>query len=192
LLAASIILSRGLIFGVSIIYPFIGLFFVLGGLAVYFPRAGGYPAIFFAGLCTVYICFSFLAYPGLKEPEQLVARATGTGLVIKQKDGARDIDTSFNGDDIIGFEAVCVTANPAYPLIGGERRGLITCILGNREELFSFYGKGKKQQNSFRGSWGSRYENFYLELPVRAMPPGIGVKVLFDGKQLYFDPPVQL
>jgi len=195
-LAASVILSGGLIFSSLSRYPFIivlmVLFFVLGGLALYFPRAGGCSIIFAAGLFLVYMCFSFWIYPGLKEPERLVVHASETGLVFRLDAETWDFQDSHYDQGMIHFEAVSITANPAYPLIGGERRGLITHILRNGNELLAFTGTISRYSKNFGKSPGFLREAFILDLPAEALLPGISLSVLFNGSRLYLDPPIQL
>jgi len=168
------------------------LFFVLGGLALCYPRAGGCSIIFAAGLFLVYMCFSFWVYPGLKDPERLVVRASETDLVFRLGAETWDIQNDHYDQGMICFEAVSITANPAYPIIGGERRGLITCVLRNDNELFVFTKTFNRYSGGFRKSWGVFRQEFTLDLSVRALPPGISLAVLFNGTQLYFDPPIQL
>lgn len=188
-LAASIILSKGLILSVSLLYPFVVLFFVLGALALYFPRAGGYPVIFAVSLFAAYICFSFLKYPGLKEPERLIVRSSGAELVFRLDTETWEI---LNDQRMVRFEAVSITANPAYPIIGGERRGLITRVLRNDIELFALTRAFNLHSGVFLESSGFYRENFLLDLPIGALPPGISLSVLFSGDRFYFDPPIHL
>jgi hypothetical protein len=186
LLAASVILSKGMIFGVALIYPLMVLFFILGGIGFYFPRAGGCTIIFAGGLFAVFICFFFLSFPAFKEPRSLSVRATENELLFR-----READTWNIRDDgnTIRFEAVSITANPAYPVIGGERRGLITRVTRNNIELFTLGGKFRRLAGD---SLGFLREKTTIDLPVELMSPGISISVLFNGKQLYFDPPIRL
>ena len=190
-LAVAVILSKGQVFTVRLTYPFLFVFFVLGGLALYFPRAGGCPILFAVSLFAVYICFSFLVYPSFREPERLVIRSSDTGLIFRCGAETWNIQNDYN-QRMINFEAVSVTAYPAYPLIGGGRRGLITRVLRNEEELFSLSDNAKGLSGKFANSPGFERKDFTLDLPLGALPPGISLSVLFDGKLLYFDPPIHL
>ena len=187
--AASVILSGGLIFSVSLLYPFLALFFILGGLALYFPRAGGCTIIFFAGIFIVYLCFSFLIYPGFKEPERLLVRSSGAELIFRRGTDTWEVE---NDQRMIKFEAVSIAAHPAYPLIGGEKRGLITRIMRNENELLALASSFGKPSGSLKESLGFLREDYTLDLPIGALPPGVSVAVLFDGSQLYFDPPIHM
>ena len=188
-LAGSIILSRGLIFSVSLLYPYVALFFILGGLALYFPRAGGCTMIFFLGIFAVYICFSFLIYPGLKEPERLIIRSSGAELIFRRDAETWEIP---NNPGVITFKAVSITANPAYPLIGGEKRGLITQVLQNENDLFTLAFSNSRYSGGLKKPWGFLREEYTLDLPSGSLLPGISLSVLFNGSQLFFDPPIQL
>ena len=188
-LAASVILSQGLIFTFGLIYPFVVLFLVLGFLALYFPLAGGCTIIFAAGLFAVIIGVSFLIYPGFKEPSGIVVRSSGTELIFRRGDETWDVN---NDRNIIRFVAVSITAYPAYPLIGGERRGLITRVLRNGTELFILSGNSGRFSGVNKNSLGFLRQELTLDLPLGTMPPGISLSVLFDGKKLYYDPPIQL
>ncbi|MCL1928030.1 MAG: hypothetical protein FWG07_04460 [Treponema sp.] len=194
-LAVSVILSGGLIFSALLKHPFIillmVLFFVLGGLALYFPRAGGCSIIFAAGLFLVYMCFSFWIYPGINEPERLVVRASETDLIFRLNAETWDVQSSHNDQRQIYFEAVSITAYPAYPLIGGKRRGVITRVFRNDTELLAFHGAFNRYSKSAGKSWGFLREEFTLALPAGALLPGISLTVLFNGTLLYFDPPIQ-
>jgi hypothetical protein len=215
-LAGAIILSRGLVFTVASLYPFVVLFLAMGILGVRFPRAGGCTVIFVTGLVAVWICFSFLAYPRF---EELSLRASGDGQLLIRKrvhtqepaqgpagsfraggfiwrgtdgiSGSRSPtapdDETWNVKDDGGalfFEALSVTAYPGYPLIGGERRGIITNAGRNNEVFFSV----KRFRAFGPGFMVNRYS---LELPSGAMLPGMNLSVLFDGEKLYFDPAIQ-
>ena len=194
-MALSVILSRGLIFSAFSVYPFIiftvVLFFILGGLALYFPLIGGCSIIFAAGLFLVYMCFSFWVYPGLKEPERLVVRAAENELVFRLDAETWDVQNVFSDQEMIRFEAVSIIAYPAFPLIGGERRGLITGILRNDNELFVLTGTFNRYSMGFKKPWGFLREEFTLDFPANALPPGVSLSVLFNGSRLYFDPPIQ-
>jgi hypothetical protein len=173
-----------MIFGVTVIYPVAALFFILGGIALYFPRAGGCSIIFAGGLFVVFIGFSFLIFLGLKEPLSVTVRFSGNELLFRQE---ADTWNAQNDRNDIRFEAVSVTAHPAYPFIGGERRGLITRVLRNDTELFSLAGKSHLLPGDPGQSMGFFRELFTLDLPVRILSPGTGMSAVFNGKELYLE-----
>jgi hypothetical protein len=192
-LAGTLILSRGLVFTVASLYPFVVLFLAMGILGVRFPRAGGCTIILVAGLVVVWICFSFLAYPRFAE---LSLQSSGNGqLLIRRNAGisgtATDGETWNVKDDggALLFEAASLTAYPGYPLIGGERRGVITSAGRNSEQFFSVK---RFRSGSSSGGPGFMVNHYSLELPPGAMLPGMNLSVLFDGGKLYFDPAIQL
>jgi len=188
-LSASIILSNGMIFTVASIYPFVVLCLVLGGLALYFPRAGVCTVILAIGLFTAYISFSFLFYPGLKEPVSLVVRSSGTELIFRRDD---ETVNTHNDGRAISFQAVSITAYPGCPLVGGETRGLITRVQRDDEEILIFGSRLYRRSGALKKSWGFLREDHVLNLPAGTMLSGTSLSVLFNGKRLYFDPPIQL
>jgi hypothetical protein len=194
-LAGAVILSRGMVFAAASFYPFVVLFLSLGVAAVCFPRAGTCPIIFAAGLFAVWICFTFLVYPRFEEPERLSLRSGGGGLILLRLHGgpgkdAETWDIRDTGSPLI-FEAASVTAHPAYPLIGGERRGMIIRARRDNKQLFAFTRNLYRLDFSGGGLGFSLYK-YSLELPPGALLPGMSLSVLFDGEKLYFDPPIQL
>lgn len=186
-LAVSVILSMGMVFSVVSVYPFIPFFLALGILGMYFPRAGICSIVFAAGFFTAWICFTFLVFPELKEkePVKITVRSSNDDYIFRRNDDAWNIK---NDGRTITFEAASVTAYPGYPLIGGEQRGLIIRVLRKDEQLIAF------TNSLFRFSHSSGFilERYTLDLPPGAMLPGISFSVLFNGKHLYFDPPIQL
>jgi hypothetical protein len=194
-LAGAVILSGALVFTVTSLYPFVILFLVLGTAAVCFPRAGAFPLIFAACLFAVWMCFTFLVYPRFEKPEQLSLRSGGGSLVLVRLHGSPGKDDTTwdiqdNGNPLV-FEAASLTAHPAYPLIGGERRGLILRVRRNGQELFALT-KNLYRFHFFGGGLGFSLEKYSLELPPGALLPGMSLSVLFDGEKLYFDPPIEL
>ena len=188
LLAAAVILTGGLIFSVHSIYPFIVLFCIFGGAALYFPRAGGLALILAAGTYIILMFFVFLSIPGFNKPADIAFRSSGNELIIK-----RDAETwnIRNNRNLIQFEAAAVTVYSAFPLFGGERRGFITRAVQDTNELVSF-ARTKNISGGLKKSPGFLHEEFVLVLPLELLPRGITLSVLFDGKRLYFYPPLEL
>jgi len=193
-LAGALILSGGLVFGMFSLYPFAILFFAIGTLGVRFPRIGGYAIIIATTVFFIWISFSFLVFPRLEEPEQLSLRSGTAGQILVRQGmtargfgnaGKLDAETWTIDDDgrPITFEAVSITAYPGYPLIGGDQRGIITQITRRGELLYRFFRPL---------SLGFVLERHTLDMPSGSIRPGINLSVLFDGKRLYFDPPIQL
>lgn len=194
-LAASVILTRGAVFSITSVYYFIILFLVLGAAGISFPRAGGCTIIFITGICAVWLSFSFFAYPRFDEPARLVIRSSGSEYVFHKNDSTWNFR---NDGGTLTVEAVSITAYSGFPLIGGERRGLITEVLQNNERLFTLaertaapdHVRTARQNSSL--SIGDRHRVFsrefhFLDLPMGALLPGVGLPVLFDGNKLYFD-----
>jgi len=200
-LAGAAILSGCLIFGYLSLYPFVILFLATGTLAVRFPRIGGYAIIITTTIFLIWISFSFLVFPRFTEPEQLTLRSATSGQILVRmgitarglgNTGKQDAETWTIDDDgrPITFEAVSITAYPGYPLIGGEQRGIITQVTRRGERLFILAGSLYLFSRS--RSPGFVLEHHTLDMPPGSIRPGINLSVLFDGKRLYFDPPIQL
>ena len=141
--------------------------------------------IVIAAIFTVWICFSFLVFPRCKDPVRLVVRNSGSELIFQQNAETWNFR---NGNTKISVEAFSITAHSSFPLIGGERRGLITRVLQNNEQLFALAGS----QFRFSGGPGFFREFFLLDLPIDVLLPGVSFFVLFDGKELYFDRSIRL
>jgi hypothetical protein len=200
-LAGAVILSRGLVCTVPVFY-LMGLFFLaLGTAALRFPRAGGCTMIFAAGLFTVWLCVTYFAYPRFDDLQPLIVRAGGDGELIIRRGAAVRNRTggspageaeiwNVSGGGIIRFEAASINAHPAYPLIGGSGRGLITRVSRDREELFTL--TNRLYRLVFSGGLGFSVETRTLEFSAGALPAGVSLTVLFDGTQLSVDPPIQL
>ena len=183
-LAIAVILTRGRVFSVISIYPFLAVFLVFGIIGLYIPRAGISIIIGISGLYIILISFSFLVYPRFDDLDPLLVRATEESFVFRH--GAEMWDIQDTGGTI-HFEAVCITAFSGYPLIGGEQRGLLTRVLRANEQLFSL----RRRHISILGVPGFIREYSTLELPEGIMLPGFSLSVLFNGMELYIEETIQ-
>ncbi|MDR2314600.1 MAG: hypothetical protein LBE02_08720 [Spirochaetaceae bacterium] len=193
-LAAAVILSKGLVFTVPSLYPWGCLFLLLGILGIRFFKIGGCAIIFAGGLFVVWICISFLNYAPFTEPEQLSLEAASSGQIVIRRDpaGRRAPEAWTVEDDgrTLFIEAAAVTAHGSYPLIGGERRGAIIRIRREDRQLAAINPDGFRFKHS--GGLGFSLDQYTLELPPGILASGINLAVLFNGRALYFDPPIQL
>jgi hypothetical protein len=193
-LACAVILSRGRIFALPSLYPWVCFSLALGTAAFRFPRAGGCTIIFVLGLFAVWICVSFLSYPGPDKPDGLSLYSAEDGhILIRKIAKGPEEGESWNIEDdgkALVFEVAALTAHPSYPLVGGEQRGSIVRISRNGTQLFSLTGNGYRFR--FSGGLGFSLTWHTLELPTGALLPGVSLSVLFDSQRLYFDPPIQL
>ncbi|MDR2211431.1 MAG: hypothetical protein LBO65_08230 [Spirochaetaceae bacterium] len=192
-LAGTTILSRAQVFTVLSLYPWGCFFLVLGTLVIRFFKAGSCTAIFAGGLFVVWICISFLSYPLFKEPERLSFQSSPSKEIIIRQDPLGPGDEQAwtiedNGRPLV-IEAAAVTAHPSYPIIGGERRGAIIRVLREDQELFT----AAKNLYRLRGSGGLGFslDRYTLDLSPEVLLSGISFSVLFNGRALYFDPPIQ-
>ena len=183
-LAIAIILTRGRVFSVISIYPFMLIFIVFGIIGLYIPRAGISIIIALSGLYIILISFSFLVYPRLDDLDPLLVRATEESFVFRH--GAEMWDIEDTGG-AIHFEAVCITAFPGYPLIGGDQRGLLTQVIRDNEQLFSL----RKRNLSILGMPGFVREYISLDFPEGFMLPGFSLSIVFNGKELFFEETIQ-
>jgi hypothetical protein len=193
-LAGAVILSRGQVFTIISLYPFVALFLILGILGARFPRAGGCTIIFVIGLAAVWICFSFLVYPSFEDPAEVSLYAPGAGQFLlrrSRRPGVSAEDETWNikddGSPLL-FEAASLTAYPGYPIIGGERRGIIVRAGRQSEQIFSVR---RFRSGAFAGP-GFILDRYSLEIPSGALLPGMNLSVLFNGEKLYVDPAIQL
>ena len=183
-LAVAVIFTHGQVFSIISIYPFMVIFLVFGIIGIYIPRAGISIIIGLCGLYIILISFSFLVYPRIDDLDPLLVRATEESFVFRQ--GAEMWDIQDTGG-AIHFEAVCITAYPGYPLIGGEQRGILTQVLRVNEQLFAL----RKRHLSILGMPGFIREYITLDLPEGIMLPGFSLSVLFNGKELFFEETIQ-
>jgi hypothetical protein len=194
-LAVAVIFSGGLIVTIPSLYPFAFSILMLGALGLRFPRVGGSAIIFASAVLIIWISFSFLFFPDLQEPVRLSLRSAVEGhILIRQEISAGAADDPggahaeetwniFDDGRTITFEAVSITAYPPLPFIGGQRRGAITRITRNGEQLFVLAGK----HFSSSDNPGFLPERHTLDLPSGIIHPGLTLSVAFDGKHLYFD-----
>jgi hypothetical protein len=187
-LAAAIILSNGLIVTLPSLYPWGCLFVLLGALTIRFFKTGGCAIIFAGGLFVIWICISFLNYPSFTEPQRLVLESTPSGQIVIRRDVK--IWTAEDDGRALHIEAAAVTAHSSYPIIGRERRGAIIRIRRGDEQLAAISPRGYRFKHS--GGLGFSLDQYTLELPPGILRPGINLAVLFNGRELYFDPPLQL
>ncbi|MDR1931055.1 MAG: hypothetical protein LBQ44_10575 [Treponema sp.] len=190
---AAVIFSRGALFSAHPLYMPAGLIAVLGALAVRFPPAGVL-SVLIAGLFAVWIGLFFLRYPPLQKekPEALSVYSSKTGIFIVRRYGAGSESWNIRNDgNPLQFEAAALAADYRYPLLGGERRGLIIRAARGGETLFSapLSKGGPAEREQWRPGFTRR--PFSLTLSAGELLPGMGLSVLFDGEDLYFDPPVE-
>jgi len=183
-LAAAIMLTRGRVFSVISIYPFMLIFIVFGIIGLYIPRAGISIIIALSGLYIILISLSFLVYPRFDDLDPLLVRATEESFVFRHGTEMWDIEDT---GGVIHFEAVCITAYAGYPLVGGEQRGLVTQVLRANEQLFSL----RKRHLSILGVPGFVREYISLDFPEGFMLPGFSLSILFNGKELFFEETIQ-
>jgi hypothetical protein len=188
--ALAVIFSKGAVFTLFPLYVPALAVLAAGVLAVRFPRAGAGAVMLAAGLCAAWMWFTFSTAPRLegeaaKRARQLSVQSQGDGkLIISRREKSETWNIKDDGNPL-EFKALAFTPAFPFPLIGGERRGLITGISRGADTIYS----SGREPTRFFPSGG--IERFSLALPAKAVPPGMGLLVLFDGKELRFDPPIQ-
>jgi multisubunit Na+/H+ antiporter MnhB subunit len=171
-----------------------------------FPRAG---ALLFlpAGLCVVWLGYSFLRFPRIG-PEGntlglLGSRGDGTyslGLELQPKpDRAGSsgmVHLDFPGGTL-ELEGVYVFFDERFPLIGGEGRGFIRGIRRNGEPVFS----GPLGESSLLGAYyalfpapaggeraGFFFRRFYRTLDLAPLPSGGTAEMILGPRTFSFRP----
>jgi hypothetical protein len=193
-IAGAVIFSRAGVFSNTSLYVLAGIALVLGVLAVRFPRSGACSIVIALGFCAVWICLSFLRYPAstTTSPEGisvLSAGETGEGMIIVRQNGEEQESWNLDTQAPLEFEAVAVSSDFRYPLVGGITRGLIVQAVQGTGTVFR---SSKYLARSSGSRLGFTFSHYTLTLPAGALLPGMSLSVLFDGEKLYFDPPIQL
>jgi hypothetical protein len=189
--AAAVIFSGGAVFLAFPLYVPAAVILVLGVFGIRFPRAGACTVIFMGGLFAVWVGLSFLRYPspGDKEPEGISVFSSGDGTLVLRRGGRDGESWNIKDGGPLKFEAAAIDADFRYPLIGGEKRGLITRVDYGSQNVFL---SPKSLSAPDQGRLGFSHSRFSLTLPAGVLLSGMGLSILFDGEDLYFDPPIQL
>jgi hypothetical protein len=210
-LAFASIVSKLNVFFALPVYIAAGILLVLSVLAVRFPRAAGFPLILLGGLLSVWIAYTFLLFPLLNaEAPALVSITNDSGeLFIRfpQKQSGRAV---IGAEGIqqkqmaieIGGEAVPLDIGLKYiytdtviPIIGGQKRGIISAIKKNGSLVFS--------ENSMEGSFFKQWYAFFsreavseycdislydseIQAETSNLIPGTILSVYFDGENFSF------
>jgi hypothetical protein len=174
--AGAVIASRAAIF--DGVLPFIvpALCVPVFALAFRFPRAAGYPLILAGGLLTVWLGYSFLRYPLVKDggiPLAVLQNDGAGGCLLRLPAGPADAALSTvlplpETGSSVELHAVLVGVNRLYPLIGGEERGFVSLVRRGGEILYAEPG--------FRGRTGAWYR--YLDALQKKRNVGITFREL--------------
>jgi hypothetical protein len=168
----TLIHSRGTLDFIPPLLPFLGGTVLLFVLAVCFPRGAAFPLVLFGGLVVVWVGYSFLRFPRIRSegvPLVSVSR-TGEGafalrLTASGEDECRGWTYAFNAEEAESFpelRGLLVSFDAAYPLIGGDRRGMITEI--RRNGMAPFFPEG----------W--LLPRWYAALSSGSLPLGVSVQ----------------
>jgi hypothetical protein len=200
--AGAILVSRAAIFDEVLLFVAPAFCVPVFALAFRFPRAAGYPLILAGGLLAVWLGYSFLRYPPVKDggvPLAALQNDGAGGCLLRLPAGPADAALSralpLPGDALsVEFHGLFVGVNRFYPLVGGEERGLVVLVRRNGETLYAEPG--------FQGLAGFWYR--YLEtlqkkrdagitlrelqntVTVDAVPPGMDIQVFIEGEGLIF------
>jgi hypothetical protein len=202
--AGAIIVSKAAIFDEILLFAAPALCVPVFALAFRFPRVAGYPLILAGGIFTVWLGYSFLRYPPVKDGEVPLAVLQNDGeggCLLRLPSGPADAALSAamplpEGISSVEFHGLFVGVSRFYPLLGGEKRGLVVLVRRNGEIFYTEPG--------FQGLVGSWYE--YLDVlqkkrslgitfrelqntvDIDTIPPGMGIQVFVDGENLIFRP----
>jgi hypothetical protein len=190
-----LIRSRGTLDFVPPLLPFLGGTVLLFVLAVSFPRGAAFPLVLFGGLVIVWTGYSFLRFPRIRpEGAPLISMSrNGEGafalrLIAPGKDERRGWTYAFNAGEEEPFpelRGLLISFDDAYPLIGGDRRGMITEI--RRDGTAPFFPEGwllprwYTSLSSDNLPLGISVQRFRKELQPSSPSPGTSITLLFDG-----------
>jgi hypothetical protein len=209
-IALSLIISQRGILRVNFLFVFVGICFFVFMFAVIFPRAVAYPLILAGGLLFVWVGYTFLRFPVIEESsvplafvsherERLVVRfPTGDraqNISRNSKSGQDKIEPLVVSGDVSSLEffAIVISYNKLYPLIGGEKRGVISMIRRGDEMLYtdpyvnkplfsSYYSHFNSQTGNVR--LGIDYRDFQGKIP--AALGGVNSIIFFNDQGILF------
>jgi len=190
-LALAVIFSTGRIFFAFPVFVPSGILFVLGVLSLCFFKFAA-ALVLAAGLAVVIVTLNFLAYPraeaGAEFPLNISVQASGDGVMIQRNKvaGSQSVTAEVwnlaqqgAGEDI-EVQAIALSADPRWPVFGGERRGEFSLVLKGDEAVFA-------KKTFFLP--GITADSFRAIIPAEALYPGMTYTTRFDGQSLSFDPP---
>jgi hypothetical protein len=200
-LALAVIFSTGRIFFAFPVFVPSLILFVLGILSLCFFKFAA-ALVLAAGLAVVIVTLNFLAYPraeaGAEFPLNISVQASGDGVMIQRnkvagsqsvtaevwnlaQQGANSGQGANNGQgEDIEVQAIALSADPRWPVFGGERRGEFSLVLKGDEAVFA-------KKTFFLP--GITADSFRAIIPAEALYPGMTYTTRFDGQSLSFDPP---
>jgi hypothetical protein len=192
-LALSIVRSNGAVFREIALYPAAFLILALFVLAFRFPRTAGFPLVLLLGSLTVWIGLSCLRFSRITDAGRSMAVIINDGngrFVVRMMTIDRQEETSFafkaEGEDFLDFTLEYISFTPAFPIAGGQTRGLVTAISCSGENFFEASGlAGIDLAAKFPGI--SRL-NSSGQISLSDIPPGAKFSLYFDGKTLSFEP----
>jgi hypothetical protein len=203
--ALAIAVSLGILFEDSGIFIVAGICVLIFALAARFPRAAAYPLILAAGLLAVWLGFSYLRFPQIKnssvplaavynEGENLFSVQTSQGPGSGDRAQPETIRISGNLSSL-EFTGIVIRFKRLYPLVGGTERGLITEISKDSESLFSKTAADGTLLTSYY-TWlntdgrifGISFQKVEGQVPFETIPQGMNMAVLLDGSSLSFLP----
>lgn len=200
-LTLAIIYSNWMIFKETRFFLPVGILVALSALAFRFPRATGFPLVFISGVFVVWMGYAYLRLPvidGSSSWGELTR--DGNGLVhVRLVSPESDTFLSCQPEtESLEFRAFSFFFPGTFPLVGGAKRGIIREILGNSESLYvdplfdRVFSPGQYPwpgaNDKLKEAW-ERIFSFHEtqeRLETKAIPPGIGLKIFFEGSFLEF------
>jgi hypothetical protein len=208
--ALSLIVSQRRILGTNLLFVPVGICVFVFMLAVIFPRVVAFPLILVSGFLVIWAGHTFLRFPVVKESSVPLALISHEGerLVVRFPAGDRAQNNAWNrnsrldreslvisGDSSsLEFSAAVVSYSRLYPLIGGEKRGVISMIWQgedvlyadpyiNDSLLFSYYSRFISKSGTTR--FGIDYRTFREQVPATLAETNLAV--FFDGQGISFN-----
>lgn len=211
-IALSLIVSQRRILNVNLLFIPVGVCVFVFTLAVIFPKVIAFPLILVSGLVIIWAGYTFLRFPVVKESsvplalisherERLIVKFPAgdraQGNAERRSPGPGRESLVISGDlSSLEFSAVVISYDWLYPLIGGEKRGVVSMIRRGEDVLYidpymndplllSYYSRFVSKSGVAR--FGIDYRTFREQVP--AILAEANLVVSFDGQGISFNSP---
>jgi len=200
-LTLAVIHSSWMIFKEPSLYYAAGILAALVALAVRFPRASGFPLIFISGVFVVWMGFAILRFPVVDDLNLGRVTRDGSDLVLVRlfSPSGKESDTVLSYQSKTGtieFRTFGFSLPGAFPLVKGEKRGFIAEIRNSEESYMdprigNFFSPGclwPGADDKLQETWKQifSFHETLERLETKAILPGAGLAIFFDGTVLSF------
>jgi hypothetical protein len=206
-LAFTCVYSRLEIFQIFPCLIIASIFAVVSAAALRFPRTVAFPLIILGGVFSIWTAYTFLRFPPMdRGTSGLVSIYNGEdGIFIhfeprnradRFSPAAADIGP-LEADAPLAIQLALISMDPAIPLIGAQKRGIVSLIQKSGEAVFT----EKRLTGSLFRKWYSLLSQEALsgmidislsfkeiQVDTSGFTPEMSLTVFFDGEQLFFKP----